>query len=91
MGDNSKLSAQEDTLRGHYLTITLSARRLYLYQATRKTAPRRHEKLTLPVGRDAAGMLLYLQVLSSPWQKARLLSIGQAVEAKLSTGLGILG
>jgi len=36
-------------------------------------------------------MLLYLQVLSGPWQKARLLSIGQAVEAKLGTGLDILG
>ncbi|MCE8014157.1 amidase [Billgrantia desiderata] len=47
--------------------------------------------LTLPVGRDAAGMPVGLQVLAGPWQEARLLAIGQAIEAKLGTGLDILG
>ncbi len=47
--------------------------------------------LTLPVGRDAAGMPVGLQVLAGPWQEARLLAIGLAIEAKLGTGPDILG
>ena len=47
--------------------------------------------LTLPVGLDAANMPVGLQVLAGPWQDARLLAIGQAIEAKLGNGLEILG
>ncbi|MGR2736840.1 amidase family protein [Billgrantia sp. Q4P2] len=47
--------------------------------------------LTLPVGRDAAGLPVGLQVLAGPWQDARLLAIGQAIEAELGCGLEILG
>ncbi|MCE9684264.1 amidase [Halomonas alkalisoli] len=47
--------------------------------------------LTLPVGRDATGMPVGLQLLAGPWQDARLLAIGQAIEAKLGSGVDILG
>lgn len=47
--------------------------------------------LTLPVGKDAAGMPVGLQVLAGPWQDAKLLAIGQAIENELGTGLEILG
>ncbi|SDK74955.1 aspartyl-tRNA(Asn)/glutamyl-tRNA(Gln) amidotransferase subunit A [Franzmannia pantelleriensis] len=47
--------------------------------------------LTLPVGRDAANMPVGLQVMAGPWQDARLLAIGQAIEAKLGNGLDVLG
>ncbi|GHE20519.1 amidase [Halomonas urumqiensis] len=47
--------------------------------------------LTLPVGKDAAGMPVGLQVLSGPWQDARLLAVGQAIENELGNGLEILG
>ncbi|MFW3615556.1 amidase [Billgrantia antri] len=47
--------------------------------------------LTLPVGKDAAEMPVGLQLLASPWQDARLLAIGQAVEAQLGCSLDILG
>lgn len=47
--------------------------------------------LTLPVGKDAAGMPVGLQVLAAPWQDARLLAIGQAIEARLGNARAILG
>ena len=47
--------------------------------------------LTLPVGKDNAGMPVGLQVMAGPWQDARLLAIGQAIEAQLGTALDILG
>lgn len=47
--------------------------------------------LTLPVGKDAAGIPVGLQLLAGPWQEARLLAIGQAIEARLGNGLAILG
>ena len=47
--------------------------------------------LTLPVGKDAVGMPVGLQVLAGPWQDAKLLSIGQAIENELGTGLEVLG
>lgn len=47
--------------------------------------------LTLPVGKDAANMPVGLQIMAGPWQDARLLAIGQAVENELGTGLEILG
>ncbi|PAU79422.1 amidase [Halomonas salipaludis] len=47
--------------------------------------------LTLPVGRDAANMPVGLQVMAGPWQDARLLAIGQAIEARLGNSLDILG
>jgi aspartyl-tRNA(Asn)/glutamyl-tRNA(Gln) amidotransferase subunit A len=47
--------------------------------------------LTLPVGKDAASMPVGLQVLAGPWQDAKLLAIGQAIENELGTGLEILG
>jgi aspartyl-tRNA(Asn)/glutamyl-tRNA(Gln) amidotransferase subunit A len=47
--------------------------------------------LTLPVGKDAAGMPVGMQVLCGPWQERRLLSIGQAIEGKLGNSLSILG
>ncbi|MCG7578048.1 MULTISPECIES: amidase [unclassified Halomonas] len=47
--------------------------------------------LTLPVGKDAAGMPVGLQVLAGPWQDANLLAIGQAIENELGSGMEILG
>lgn len=47
--------------------------------------------LTLPVGKDNAGMPVGLQVMAGPWQEARLLAIGQAIEHQLGTGISILG
>ncbi|MGO2241504.1 MAG: amidase [Halomonas sp.] len=47
--------------------------------------------LTLPVGKDAAGMPVGLQVLAGPWQDAKLLAMGQAIENELGSGLEILG
>lgn len=47
--------------------------------------------LTLPVGKDAAGMPVGLQVLAGPWQDARLLAIGQAIEEQLGTRISLLG
>ena len=47
--------------------------------------------LTLPVGKDAVGMPVGLQVLAGPWQDAKLLAIGQAIENELGSGLEILG
>lgn len=47
--------------------------------------------LTLPVGKDAAGMPVGLQLLAGPWQDARLLAVGQAIEAKLGNSLALLG
>ncbi|WP_035581140.1 amidase [Halomonas sp. TG39a] len=47
--------------------------------------------LTLPVGIDAVGMPVGLQVLGGPWQDAKLLAVGQAIENELGTGLEILG
>lgn len=47
--------------------------------------------LSLPVGRDAANMPVGLQVMAGPWQEARLLAIGQAIEDELGNGLDILG
>jgi aspartyl-tRNA(Asn)/glutamyl-tRNA(Gln) amidotransferase subunit A len=47
--------------------------------------------LTLPVGRDTAGMPVGLQVLAGPWQDARLLAIGQSIEQHLGTGPDLLG
>tara|TARA_B100000519_G_scaffold186891_1_gene183197 strand:+ start:3925 stop:4803 length:879 start_codon:yes stop_codon:yes gene_type:complete len=47
--------------------------------------------LTLPVGKDKAGMPVGLQLLKGPWQEGRLLAIGQAVERCLGFGPDILG
>ncbi|KAA0010271.1 amidase [Billgrantia pellis] len=47
--------------------------------------------LTMPVGRDAVGMPVGLQVLAGPWQDARLLAIGQSIEQCLGSGIDILG
>jgi len=47
--------------------------------------------VTLPVGKDSAGMPVGLQVLAGPWQDARLLAIGQAIEEQLGTGPDLLG
>ncbi|WP_249977037.1 amidase [Vreelandella olivaria] len=47
--------------------------------------------LTLPVGKDAVGMPVGLQVLAGPWQDAKLLAIGQAIENELGAGFDILG
>lgn len=47
--------------------------------------------LTLPVGKDNAGMPVGLQLLAGPWQDAKLLAMGQAIENELGTGLEILG
>lgn len=47
--------------------------------------------LTLPAGRDAAGMPAGMQVLAGPWQEARLLSMGMAIEKKIGNSLDILG
>ncbi|WFM69840.1 amidase [Halomonas sp. CKK8] len=47
--------------------------------------------LTLPVGKDDAGMPVGLQVLAGPWQDARLLAIGQAIEEHLGNSLDLLG
>lgn len=47
--------------------------------------------LTLPVGKDAAGMPVGLQLLAAPWQDARVIAIGRAIEARLGTSLDILG
>ncbi|MCE8016239.1 amidase [Halomonas sp. MCCC 1A17488] len=47
--------------------------------------------LTLPVGKDSANMPVGLQVLAGPWQEARLLAIGRAIEEQLGTGLALLG
>lgn len=47
--------------------------------------------LTLPVGKDSAGMPVGLQVMAGPWQEARLLAIGQAIEEQLGTGASLLG
>ncbi|QJQ94298.1 MULTISPECIES: amidase [Halomonadaceae] len=47
--------------------------------------------LTLPVGRDAAGMPVGLQLLAAPWQEARLLAVGCAIEERLGRGGDILG
>lgn len=47
--------------------------------------------LTMPAGKDAAGMPVGMQLLTGPWQEARLLSIGLAIEAKIGNSLDILG
>lgn len=47
--------------------------------------------LTLPVGKDAAGLPVGLQLLAGPWLDTRLLALGQAIEAKLGNSLAILG
>ncbi|APE30810.1 2-amino-5-chloromuconate deaminase [Halomonas aestuarii] len=47
--------------------------------------------LSLPVGKDAAGMPVGLQVLAGPDQDARLLSIGRAIEHELGNALACLG
>ncbi|GHA87980.1 amidase [Modicisalibacter luteus] len=47
--------------------------------------------LTLPVGKDAAGLPVGLQLLAGPWQDARLLAVGRAIEDKLGNSLAILG
>lgn len=47
--------------------------------------------LTLPVGKDSVGMPVGLQLLAGPYQDARLLAIGQAVERHLGNSLAILG
>ncbi|WP_248730197.1 MULTISPECIES: amidase family protein [Halomonadaceae] len=47
--------------------------------------------LTMPVGKDNTGMPVGLQVLAGPWQEARLLAIGQAIEVQLGTGISLLG
>lgn len=47
--------------------------------------------LTMPVGKDAAGMPVGLQLLAAPWTESRLLAIGQAVEKVLGTRHEILG
>ncbi|MEQ6917786.1 amidase [Halomonas aquatica] len=47
--------------------------------------------LTLPVGKDDAGMPVGLQVLAGPWQDARLLAIGRAIEHELGNALECLG
>ena len=47
--------------------------------------------LTLPVGRDATNMPVGLQLMAGPWQDARLLAIGQAIEKRLGNGLDVLG
>lgn len=47
--------------------------------------------LTLPVGKDAAGMPVGLQVMTGPWQDTRLLAIGQAIENQLGNSLEVLG
>jgi len=47
--------------------------------------------LTLPVGKDNAGMPVGLQLLKGPWQEERLLLIGQSVERCLGFGPDILG
>jgi len=46
--------------------------------------------LSLPVGQDRAGMPVGLQVLAGPWQEARLLAIGQAIERRVGYGPDIL-
>lgn len=47
--------------------------------------------LTLPAGKDSAGMPVGLQVMAGPRQEARLLAIGQAIEQRLGTSLDRLG
>ncbi|MCO7246732.1 amidase [Halomonas sp. Mc5H-6] len=47
--------------------------------------------LTLPIGKDAANMPVGLQVMAGPWQDARLLAIGKAIEERLGNSLDILG
>lgn len=47
--------------------------------------------LTLPIGKDAANMPVGLQVMAAPWQDARLLAIGKAIEERLGNSLDILG
>lgn len=47
--------------------------------------------LTLPVGLDAIGMPVGMQMLAGPGQDARLLAIGRAVEAHLGDRFALLG
>lgn len=47
--------------------------------------------LTLPVGKDAAGMPVGLQLLGAPWSESQLLATGCAVERVLGTRYDILG
>jgi aspartyl-tRNA(Asn)/glutamyl-tRNA(Gln) amidotransferase subunit A len=47
--------------------------------------------LTLPVGKDQAGLPVGLQVMAGPWEDARLLAIGQAIEKALGDGRERLG
>ncbi|MFN2411303.1 MAG: amidase, partial [Halomonas sp.] len=47
--------------------------------------------LTLPIGKDAANMPVGLQLMAAPWQDARLLAIGKAIEDRLGNSLDILG
>lgn len=47
--------------------------------------------LTLPVGRDAAGMPVGLQIVAPGWSEERLLAIGRAVERRLGSSVEVLG
>lgn len=47
--------------------------------------------LSLPVGKDSANMPVGLQVIAGPWQDARLLAVGCAIEKQLGSGIDILG
>lgn len=47
--------------------------------------------VTLPVGRDAAGMPVGLQLIGRPYTEPRLLSVARAVEAAIGTSRTILG
>lgn len=47
--------------------------------------------LTMPVGRDRAGMPVGLQVIGGANEESFLLEVGRAIERKLGTGLDILG
>ncbi|HJL32927.1 MAG TPA: amidase family protein, partial [Polyangiaceae bacterium LLY-WYZ-15_(1-7)] len=47
--------------------------------------------LTLPCGRDAAGMPVGLQLVAGPHQEERLLAVARAIEAKLGSAAERLG
>ncbi|RBP31778.1 aspartyl-tRNA(Asn)/glutamyl-tRNA(Gln) amidotransferase subunit A [Marinobacter pelagius] len=47
--------------------------------------------LSMPAGKDEAGMPVGLQILAGPWQDQRLLAIGQAIEKCLGCWPDILG
>jgi aspartyl-tRNA(Asn)/glutamyl-tRNA(Gln) amidotransferase subunit A len=47
--------------------------------------------ITLPAGRDAAGMPVGLHLVARPWSEPRLLAIGRAIESCVGAGPVLLG